>query len=519
LYEKSNKILGGKPVIIQKDSLEFLRTFNDFEFHILYADPPYQLGSEIIIRNDGKVDYKKSIDFMSKWDGLSGEYWEHWFKEAYRTLKHGGYLLMFGMDRQLLLFKYYAALAGFQEQQSLYWYYISNFPKATDLSKMIDKNAGAERQVVGKKNGTMPNIRGDGSKMMVSSSGLIAEREQNIITKSTTKLGEKYEGYKYSISPLKQTCETIMVFKKPNKTGSVLHDTLAMENGDNTITCSALNIDGNRVGTDKINIHDAPVGTFAGGEPNRGSDTESYREVEGRYPAQTFIDSQVAEKLDRQSGIIKSSNNRINKIGTPTDSPTSFGVANKEHEYNDIGGCSKILHKCDYEQIDFDLFIYNPKVSVKERNKGLDNFNNSAITDRKGNGLGRVCNICGAKQLSPCDCENNSWVLPENMKNNHPTLKPIALNEKILRLFKTPNNQKICYPFAGAGSEIIGGIKAGFDNWTACELNQDYVNIANARIAYWTKQKNMVNDIKSTSNVNEVVEKGQMNLFDLMGDN
>ena len=47
----------------------------------------------------------------------------------------------------------------------------------------------------------------------------------------------KYEGYKYSISPLKQTCETIMVFKKPNKTGSVLHDTLAMENGDDILEC------------------------------------------------------------------------------------------------------------------------------------------------------------------------------------------------------------------------------------------------------------------------------------------
>ena len=57
---------------------------------------------------------------------------------------------MYGMDRQLLLFKYYASLAGFQEQQSIYWYYISNFPKATDLSKMIDKNAGVEREVIGK---------------------------------------------------------------------------------------------------------------------------------------------------------------------------------------------------------------------------------------------------------------------------------------------------------------------------------------------------------------------------------
>ena len=48
------------------------------------------------------------------------------------------FLIMYGMDRQTLLFKYYASLSGFQEQQSIYWYYISNFPKATDLSKKID---------------------------------------------------------------------------------------------------------------------------------------------------------------------------------------------------------------------------------------------------------------------------------------------------------------------------------------------------------------------------------------------
>lgn len=522
-------------MIIQSDSLEFLKSIKDYENDIIYADPPYALGSEIIVRPDGKIDYKKASDFMNKWDMPSGEYWENWFKEAYRTLKHGGYLLMFGMDRQLLLFKYYAHLAGFQEQQSLYWYYISNFPKATDLSKQIDKNAGVEREKIGsyKIGGLSPDRPSFGANDRTNGQGMGFRPGEIDITAPSTDLAKKYDGYKYSISPLKQTCETIMVFKKPNKTGSVLHDTLAMENGDNTITCSALNIDGNRVDFSK-NETDGRVGTDVKREDSKGlGDNKSlwggndginkigvqmYKDG-GRYPAQTFIDSQVAEKLDRQSGTIKSTSNRKNKIGTVTDSPTSFGVANKEHEYNDIGGCSKILHKCDYEQIDFDLFIYQPKVSIKERNAGLDNFNNSAITDRKGNGLGRVCNICGAKQLNPCDCENNSWVLPKNMKNNHPTLKPIALNEKILRLFKTPNNQKICYPFAGAGSEIIGGIKAGFDNWTACELNQDYVNIANARIEYWTKQKNMVNDIKSTSKVNEVVEKGQVNLFDLMGDN
>ena len=75
------------------------------------------------------------------------------------------------------------------------------------------------------------------------------------------------------------------------------------------------------------------------------------------------------------------------------------------------------------------------------------------------------------------------------VKNNHPTLKPIDLNCKILKLFKTPNEQRICYPFAGSGSEIIGGLKANFQNWSACEINADYVEIANARIKHYKENE------------------------------
>ena len=78
------------------------------------------------------------------------------------------------------------------------------------------------------------------------------------ITAPSTDLAKKYEGYKYSISPLKQTNETILIFRKPYKSGSCLHDTLAFENGDNECRCGALNIDGNRVGTE------SRVNQFAG---------------------------------------------------------------------------------------------------------------------------------------------------------------------------------------------------------------------------------------------------------------
>ena len=386
--------------VITSDSLEFLKQLKDYQADIMFADPPYALGSEVIIRQDGKVDYAKANDFMNKWEMPTGDYWEKWFIEAYRTLKHGGY----------------------------------KEPK--------------------------------------------------------TELAKKYEGYKYSVAPLKQTCETIMVFKKPNKTGSVLHDTLAMEKGDETITCSALNIDGNRVGTEIMKEGRATQGdsgVYGWNTTNKGkvNDDDKLNEYSGRYPAQTFIDSQVAEKLDLQSGVSVGgtiiSNADVKRKGLKEDAPVfnskNSGIdVNKGQglsNYGDTGGCSKILHKCDYEELDFDLFIYEPKVSGGERNNGL-----YGMEEKQYSHDGREKPIENAYQ------RNNSVA-----QNNHPTLKPIDLNHKVLNLFKTPNDQVIIYPFAGSGSEIIGGLKANFQNWYACEINQDYADIANARIEHYKENE------------------------------
>jgi DNA modification methylase len=461
-----------------KDSLEYLKERADYEFDINYSDPPYALGSEVIIRPDGKVDYKKANDFMNKWTMPTGEYWEQWFKEAYRTLKHGGYLIMFGMDRQLLLFKYYANLAGFTEQQSLYWYFISNFPKATDLSKQIDKNAGAERE----------KIENPLSKKQTGQSGTTGLNDKSAVNfiepNPSTDLAKKYAGYKYSISPLKQTNETIMVFQKPYKTGSCLHDVLAKENGDETISGNCLDIDGNRVGyvenddsrITKEYVWKSKANKF--GEATQTEDREGWN-LDGRYPSQTFCDSNTAEVLDKQSGVSGGGSAIRNNKKGPYTSNISWQTSNTPAQvgvgYTDTGGCSKILHKCDFE--DHDLYFYNPKVSKSERNAGCDEFEDQkfrALREGKTNDL------------------LDKFISKVPVKNNHPTLKPIKLNERILKLFKTPNEQKIIYPFAGSFSEVIGGYKAGFKDFVGCEINQEYIEIGNARLEYWTTQNEQV---------------------------
>jgi DNA modification methylase len=481
-------------MILEKDSLAFLKEQKDFAFDINYSDPPYALGSEIYIRPDGNFDYKKATDFMNKWEMPTGEYWEKWFEESFRTLKHGGYCIMFGIDRQLPMFQYYAIKAGFLIRQSMYWYSISGFPKASDLSKNLDKNAKAERKVIGKKVFKASNS-GEGYNDF-------AIGEQNI-TIPATDLAKKYEGYKYSIAPLKQTCETIMVFQKPYKTGSCLHDTLAYENGDETCACFAWNIDGGRVASQEdlsknyksIRKSDDEMGERVGKMGFRqGKDSfcEAPNSIElGRYPSQTFCDSGTAERLDEQSGSSKSAG------GTGDASKGKKGVLGFEGKANggfgDIGGCSKILHKCDYENGEMDLYVYAPKVSKNERNAGCDEFEDKVggVANDSGRSYKTKCSICEKEirkdgRKNACECETPQEYYPEvSQKNNHPTLKPISLSYRVLKLFKTPNPQKIVYPFAGVQSEVIGGYKAGFTDFLGCELNAEYVDIGNVRFEHW----------------------------------
>ncbi len=469
---------------------------------LIFCDPPYALGSDVIIRKDGKPDYRKAVDFMAKWQQPDGYFWEQWFAEAFRVLRYGGRVVMFGMDRQLMLNKYYACFAGFAEQQSLYWFFISSFPKASDLSKMLDKNAGAEREVVGKKtdgryasdfqNGNNPFVG-----MQKDSTKEVSNKITNITTPATT-LAQKYDGYKYSIAPLKQTNETILVFQKPYKTGSCLHDTLAYENGDDTCMCGAVDVEGNRCEVDEeAKVLELKRLGYKNSENHIVTrDTEAVYNVpfpqqkesdgvshihNGRYPAQTYCDDEAAKVLDRQSGVCKSGRLGIGHVGS-----NSFGVCKTDRkknaiskEYgNDTGGCSRILHRCNYDLNDYDIYMYCPKVSNKERNEGCENLVDSKRAD--------VNKMMGDAGDFKTGSGNDRNVL---FKNHHPTVKPIQLLKKIIQLFKTPNPLHVLDPFMGSGSMGIACIELGV-SYTGVELDTEYYTIAQTRLAHHnTKNK------------------------------
>jgi DNA modification methylase len=126
-----------KVSIHNADCLKILKGMPDCSVDSIVTDPPYGLS------------------FMGKrwdYDVPSVEVWQ----ECLRVLKPGGHLLAFAGTRTQHRMAVRIEDAGFEIRDMIAWCYGSGFPKSLDVSKAIDKAAGAEREVVGKN----PNHRG-----------------------------------------------------------------------------------------------------------------------------------------------------------------------------------------------------------------------------------------------------------------------------------------------------------------------------------------------------------------------
>ena len=116
--------------IINGDCLDVLKELEDNSVDSIVTDPPYGLS------------------FMGKrwdYDVPNVDIW----KECLRVLKPGGHLLCFAGTRTQHRMAVRIEDAGFEIRDMIAWVYGSGFPKSLDVSKAIDKAAGAEREVVG----------------------------------------------------------------------------------------------------------------------------------------------------------------------------------------------------------------------------------------------------------------------------------------------------------------------------------------------------------------------------------
>lgn len=237
----------------------------------------------------------------------------------------------------------------------------SGFPKSLDVSKALDKAAGAEREkvLVPTKPGNTRGERG------VSYAGESFSGFRDI-GEAVTDAARQWQGWGTALKP---SLEPITVARKP-LIGTVVANVLAHGTG-------ALNIDGCRVGTETVGWGGASGGsddpTQSKGRNYRLGEGKA-RPVEGRWPANLILsdDPEVLAAFPQAKG----------QQGAITGSEPSSKTANTFGEFagrassaprGDTGSAARFFKQVSPEADDFEpaRFMYCAKASKRDRSSGM----------------------------------------------------------------------------------------------------------------------------------------------------
>ena len=402
--------------LFNNDCRVTLKSLPDCSVDSIVTDPPYELG------------------FMGKsWDSTGIAYSVDVWQECLRVLKPGGHLLAFGGSRTYHRMACAIEDAGFQIRDQIMWVYGSGFPKSLNISKAIDKAAGSLK-VVGQCKA--------GKTSLGQSSGYNKTNNPHEfdITEPNSPEAEEWAGWGTALKPAH---EPIVMARKPLD-GTVANNVLTHGTG-------GINIDGCRVGDEVrtyggMSTNQPDVGTF---RDDNWTPKEIEVTVSGRFPA-NFIHDGSDEVLELFPETGKSTGGRIGKkqMSNVTNVPAGQYEAG-DPGYGDSGSAAR--------------FFYCAKTNKKDRNEGLDGFEEKRPDERSVTGMGTFEEKGVAKQA-----------------NHHPTVKPTDLMRYLCRLV-TPPNGTVLDPFTGSGSTGKAAVLEGF-NFIGIEQSAEYIKIAEARI-------------------------------------
>jgi len=413
--------------------LDRLKDLDDNSVDSIVTDPPY------------------GIDFMGKkwdYDVPSTEIWE----QALRVLKPGGYLLAFAGTRTQHRMAVRIEDAGFEIRDMIAWVYGSGFPKSHNISKSLDKMAGAEREIIGKHNGsgmTKSNVEQGAQKRNVTEWNTYSDVP-------VTDEAKQWEGWGTALKP---ALEPITVARKPLEEKTVAKNVLKYGTG-------GINIDASRVAHITVGdgsnlalnshlregINGGNGGKIIATEPDRRTTIPNNS---GRFPANFIHDGseEVTSGFPNTKSGRSNGNAPIGESGVNV--PLRRGVV---VERNDDGSAAR--------------FFYVPKTSKKDRNDGLENFTPKATA---------------SSEFRPNHAEKadngedgNPYGRWTPTQNNHPTVKPTDLMRYLVTMV-TPKGGTTLDPFMGSGSTGRGAKLGGF-NFIGIELDENYLEIAKARI-------------------------------------
>lgn len=381
----------------------------DNSIDAVVTDPPYGLSKQPDM-NEVLRHWLNGDDYVHTGGGFMGKTWDSFvpgpsvWKEVFRVLKPGGYLLAFFGTRTYDLGTLAVRLAGFEIRDQIDWVYGSGFPKSLDVSKATNN--------------------------------------------------EQWEGWGTALKPAH---EPICVARKP-LAGTVAENIVQFGTG-------GMNIDGCRVG-DEVRINQ-PAGnsnnplTAMGPGVSGGfgmSNNSEPKEVIGRFPANFIHDGsdEVLNLFPEKAGAAA-------PVKGTEQSQASTGNVTGQRErvpgafHADSGSAAR--------------FFYCAKASKSDRDEGvmLAMVTGAEMTGREPDTDGLNSPRAGAGRTS-------------GARNNHPTVKPTALMQWLVRLV-TPPGGKVLDPFTGSGSTGKACAIEGFE-FIGFEMDPHYCEIAKQRIAY-----------------------------------
>ncbi len=245
---------------------------------------------------------------------------------------------------------------------------------------------------------------------------------------------------------LKPSHEPICMARKPISEKTVALNVLKWGTG-------GINIDESRVETsDKYSYPNGAGGnSFSVGEEPDGKRTEPVESNSlGRFPANLIHDGS-----DEVKECFPSPSPASTQIRKSTDDKDGqlWNLKRKggiKQSFGDSGNASR--------------FFYCAKASKSERNMGID-----VIEDNNKRPQGEAFGDGSA-------ITEHS----ERKGNFHPTVKPLALMEYLIKLV-TPKGGTVLDPFMGSGTTGIAAKKLGY-NFIGIEKESEYIKIAEARI-------------------------------------
>jgi DNA modification methylase len=412
--------------LVCADCSEALKHIGDNTIDAIATDPPSGIG------------------FMgAEWDKDKGgrDHWIAWMQgvatECLRVLKPGGHALVWALPRTSHWTATAWENAGFQIREVIAYVFGSGFPKSHNIGKSVSKIMGEQREVVGnyiapdgaeRTRGTVQNTYGHGLSVGV----------KDKITKGTS----EWEGWGTALKPAR---EDWILMRKPLQKGlTVAENCLKWGTGGIQIDeCRVRYESGGSIASNPLLRKDS------GAKINYGKDTNpsSYSlknesgqmniNAHGRFPANLILDgSQYVMDLFPNSKSTGGTNPaKQNQIYGKRDSVEFFN-------YGDSGSAARFFQHCPTSPQDTHAqsLLYCPKPSKKERNKGCEDM----------------------------------------LGNNHPTLKPIALMEYLVKLVSR-ENAVVLDPFAGSGTTPIAALNTN-RRFIAIEQNAHYAIIALNRI-------------------------------------